>query len=632
MKTTHSKLVVLLTIALTFFGTTLISAQGSSAKWTYLVYLLGSDLESGQGAASSDLREMMAVGSNSNVNVIVTTGGANKDDAAQGGINWRKINRWKIEQGKMTNIPYTPSSHDMAAPDNLTDFIVWGQKTYPAEKYVLVLWDHGGAIDGYGHDENSQKMLSIMQIKGALAKALAITAKPFELLGFDACLMANLEALNNFKSFSKYYIASEELEPGHGWNYTPILTALTSNNATDGAALGKVTADGFLAQAKAQKTNGITLSVVDNTKMDAVITALDVFVQSLSVSSRSEGAIKFLPIAKGRSSAEEYGKSAHDPEKSSDVVDIVDFAKIVKLAEPSVAAKADALISAVQKAVVYNIKDQQNPKASGLTMFLPFNKLNNKETIKKVLSEYNQINFSKTYQQFVQNFVDDALADNTKPQVPDGVVVHDNEIDAVCTSDDYDEAFVVLMTPDKKNQDLVTFLGVMLPDAVENTNQGVSIQYKWDGQWMGLNGNPASIADMYETEFEDDQGQLYPVTMVEIPVLLNDEIVTLEFIIDEDGTYELNDILPEPDEFGLMPKETITIERGDVITMLYEQYNNQTDESTWIEGRKFKVNSDEDIHFEMINLAKGSYLIGYSITDIHQNEEFFLNETVFEVR
>jgi hypothetical protein len=172
----------------------------------------------------------------------------------------------------------------------------------------------------------------------------------------------------------------------------------------------------------------------------------------------------------------------------------------------------------------------------------------------------------------------------------------------------------------------------MLPDAVENTNQGVSLHYKWDGQWMGLNGNPASIADMYETEFENEQGQLYPLTMVEISVLLNDEIVTLEFIIHEDGTYELNDILPEPDEFGLMPKETITIEPGDVITMLYEQYNNQTDESTWIEGRKFKVNSDADIHLEMINLAKGSYLIGYSITDIHQNEELFLNETVFEVR
>lgn len=64
-----------------------------AVKWTFLVYLMGSDLESKSNAGSSDLLEMMAVGSNPNVNVIVTTGGANKDNSSQGGINWRKINR-----------------------------------------------------------------------------------------------------------------------------------------------------------------------------------------------------------------------------------------------------------------------------------------------------------------------------------------------------------------------------------------------------------------------------------------------------------------------------------------------------------------------------------------------------------
>ena len=69
-----------------------------AVKWTFWVYLMGSDLESKSNAGSSDLLEMMAVGSNPNVNVIVTTGGANKDNSSQGGINWRKINRWKIEK------------------------------------------------------------------------------------------------------------------------------------------------------------------------------------------------------------------------------------------------------------------------------------------------------------------------------------------------------------------------------------------------------------------------------------------------------------------------------------------------------------------------------------------------------
>lgn len=608
------------------------AAAQAPAKWTFLVYLLGSDLESDGGAGTNDLEEMMAVGSNPNVNVIVTTGGAKKDESAKGGINWKKICRWKIGKGTKTQLPFTATNNDMASPASLTDFVTWGQNTYPAEKYVLVLWDHGGATDGYGHDENSGKMLSIMQIRDALNKAYTATQKRFEVLGFDACLMANLEALYNFRSFSRYYVASEELEPGHGWNYTPILSALANNMVADGAALGKVIADGFIAQAKAEETKGITLSVTDNSKTDAVMSALDGFVKSLGKSSRATGAIKYLPVSKSRTSSEEYGKSAKDPENSSDVVDIGDFAKNVKKTETSVTEQADALVKAIRSAVLYQVKDKQNPNATGLTMFMPFHKLGNKQKIPDMIRGYSQIDFSPTYRQFVQNFVDDAIADKQKPEVPAGIVEKDNQLNAVCTSDDYEEAYVMLMTPDDEDDDVINFLGVMLPDDIETTAGGVSIHYEWDGQWIGLNGHPASVGDIYETEFEDDAGNLFPVTMLEIPVLLNEEPVTLEFIVDEDGNFELNDILPEPDEDGLLPKITYTIEPGDEITLLYEQYNTQTDESTWKEGNKFNVNSEDDLKLSIIKLPRGQYLIGYSITDLHQNEEFFLNENVFEVK
>lgn len=606
-------------------------AQGAGNKWTILVYLIGSDLESRGGAGSSDLNEMMAIGSNPNINLIVTTGGANKDDAQKGGINWKKINRWKIEKGRMQPLTFTTANNDMASPNNLTDFISWGQNAYPADKYGLVLWDHGGAIDGFGHDEVSGKMLSVMQIKAALENAYAITKKRFEILGFDACLMANLEALANYKTFSRYYIASEELEPGHGWNYTPILSALASGNIRDGAALGKVIADGFLAQAMEQQTKGITLSVTDNSKTDAVLLALDEFVKSLSISSRATGAIKFLAVAKGRSKTEEYGKSSKEPSASVDVIDIIDFAKNVKAEDPSVTAKADALIAAIHAAVVYNVKDKTNPNATGLTMFLPFNKLDNKDNIKKVYDNYIKIQFSQTYKTFVQNYLDDALSDATSPEVPAGVIDDGNSIQAVCTSDDYDEAYVVLMTPDEEDDQVINFLGVMLPDDVVYNNEGISLEYNWDGQWIGLNGHVASIADMYDTEFELDNGDLIPVTIVEIPVLLNDEVVTLQFTWDDEGNFVLNDILPEVDEDGLFAKETIAIEPGDVITLLYEQYNTNTDESTWLEGDSFEIDSEEDLELHMIDLPAGQYLIGYSITDVHQNEEFFMNDNVFVV-
>ena len=136
---------------------------------------------------------------------------------------------------------------------------------------------------------------------------------------------------------------------------------MANGQAVDGVALGKVIADGFIAQAQQQKTTGITLSLTDNTKLDPVFSALDGFIKSLSKSSRSRGVIKFLPVAKGRSNTEEYGKSAHQPEASSDVIDIGDFAKNVKQHDPSVTAEADALIGAINNAILYDVKDKQNP-------------------------------------------------------------------------------------------------------------------------------------------------------------------------------------------------------------------------------------------------------------------------------
>lgn len=623
----------ILFVACFMFFSAASQAQNRSVKWTFLVYLIGSDLESNDGSGTSDLQEMMKVGSTENLNVIVTTGGANKDNSSEpGGINWKKIKRWQVGKGKLNPLAYTAASNNMATPANLTDFIAWGEKSYPADKFVLVLWDHGGALDGYGHDENANMMLSVMQIKEALDNASKITRNKLEVLGFDACLMANLEVLTNYKSYSNYFVASEEVEPGHGWNYTPIFNAIANNTVTDGASLGKVIADGYIAQSKTEETSGITLSVINNAKVDKVIAALDGFVSDITAAAQKNTGSKYLPISKGRSESEEYGKSDKSPDKSLDVVDIMDFAKHIKTVNPDVATSADVLINALNEAVVYKVKDKTKPNSNGLTMFFPFNKLKNKSRIKTVMTKYQQIPFSKNYQNFLNVYTGLAAADVVKPQVPRGVTDRDNIIEAVCTSDDYDEAFVVLIAPDEKDQNVINFLGVMLPDEVTETNDGVSIKYNWDGKWIGLNGEPANISDIYETEYEDDNGKTAKLTILEIPVKINDEYVILEFMLDEDGNYELSNIVPEIEDDGLFAKETITIQPGDKMTFLYDKYDMTTDESFEEEGKTITINSEDDIKLSIINLRPGDYMIGYSIIDYNQNEDFFLNENIFTIK
>jgi hypothetical protein len=340
----------------------------------------------------------------------------------------------------------------------------------------------------------------------------------------------------------------------------------------------------------------------------------------------------YIPVSKGRSKAEEYGKSDEDPGESSDVVDIADFANQVKANNPALAASADALIRSIKEAVVYKVKDKTRPNANGLSMFFPYNKIKNKAGIKTVMAEYSKIPFSPTYLKFLNVYTGLAAADVTKPEVPQGVTDHDNIVEAVCTSEDFDEAFVVLIAPDEKDENVITFLGVMLPDEVAETDDGVAIKYNWDGQWIGLNGEPANISDMYETEYEDEDGNTVKLTLLEIPAKINDEYVILEFTVDEDGSYELSNIMPEADESGLFPKKTITIEPGDKMTLLYNKYDMTTDEEFEEEGETFTLNSEDDIELSIISLKPGDYLIGYAIYDCNRNEDFFLNDNVFTIK
>lgn len=82
-------------------------------------------------------------------------------------------------------------------------------------------WDHGGGWTGMGADEtNDEDGLGIDEIAQGLDEGMAAAGvSTLDLLGFDACLMATYEVASTLAPYADYMVASEELEPGHGWNY-----------------------------------------------------------------------------------------------------------------------------------------------------------------------------------------------------------------------------------------------------------------------------------------------------------------------------------------------------------------------------------------------------------------------------
>ena len=179
----------------------LVSFGEEQDDYTVMIFLNGSDLESTYdtetkalaGNATKDLNEMIAgYSSNSSINVIVQTGGTKK--WANDYVDPSLTQRFELVDGEFVEMESLPPQN-VGYKKTLSDFITWGSRNYPADKYALILWNHGaGPVGGYGVDELSDfDSLGLEELRGALTTAKDKTGITFDLIGFDACLMASVE-------------------------------------------------------------------------------------------------------------------------------------------------------------------------------------------------------------------------------------------------------------------------------------------------------------------------------------------------------------------------------------------------------------------------------------------------------
>lgn len=599
-------------------GTT--TTETARAKYTVLVYLVGSNLESGcnlstgncpptaDGAASADLAEMANVGSTSDMNVVVETGGAKQWANSQ--ISNTTAQRWLVKSGSLELKQDMGSNLNMGDPDTLQDFIEWGIENYPADKYVLVMWDHGGGAIGnpatgtFGLDENNNgDGLSLPEIKQALRNAYIATATKFELFGFDACLMANLETAYTVSPYAGYFVASEEVEPGHGWDYTAILSAIKADPEMSGNTLGQVIADGYQAHAESENPDSapeITLSVIDLSKISNVITNLESLAVAAGSDLESTGQTAWIPIATGRSKAEDYG---NDKEHES-YTDMADLKHVAQNLTSTYSSQASALVSAINEAVVYKVNGAARPNANGISIFLPLKNIN-KTTISDLITAYDNINFSATWRDFVRSYSNLGNQDDTAPTFVNESLAGD-VYSAQVQGGDVDTVYGVITQSDPSSG-TVMILGLVPVEADGSGN----ISYTWNGQWVTMNGNFVSM------NLEDEEDE---VTTYTIPALLNGEGVNILVMMDNaTGNYSIMGAWPGI-ENGVAAREITAIKEGDVITPMFMSYdlNNDTEQS--VQGTAFTVGAS-GLELSMAALPDGTYNLGFIAEDYAQNEQ-----------
>ena len=201
----------------------------------------GSDLESEDGEATEDLCEMLAANISSQVNVLVETIGT-KSWSKRLGIASDHTQRYKAEAGNLVLVDDSLGQLDCTSPDTLADFISWGAENYPANRYILIFWDHGaGPVYGFGYDEHQSEdsVLTIDEIQTAIRQSGIY----FDIIGMDSCIMSSLELCCAMYNYCDYMILSEDFESGYGWSYTGWLNALSENTSISSEELGKIIVD-----------------------------------------------------------------------------------------------------------------------------------------------------------------------------------------------------------------------------------------------------------------------------------------------------------------------------------------------------------------------------------------------------
>lgn len=559
--------------------------------YTIMIYMNGSTLESDydyvknefKASASKDLSEMMAgYAGDDNINVIIQTIGTKRWD--NDFVSSNETQRFLLKEDSL-QLEYSMSNQNAGYKKGLSDFIIWSKRNYPAKRYGIILWNHGGGpVKGYGFDENfNGDVLQLEELESAFETAQSKSNIHFDFIGFDACLMASLEVASSLSPYADYLLASEELEPSHGWNYSSLLKELHIEADMSAETLGKIVADSYLAEANEKGNNyNITFSVVKLSEVQAIISELELLTEFAEPIFKSPS--NFYDFAKAVGKARSFGGNT-ESQGYTDLIDIKDFATELS---KKLSINTDRLISAVNAAVIYKIDGSSSKNTGGLSLYFP---LKDKNHYDRNIIKYKSIDFSETYLAFIEKFHAHMLELDGDEEITYNLNKPNDKTDfyhIVFSEDDvnkianvYLDLFIYTSEEDDPDHSLIGYGYDNLVFYDDDT------QYNevFDKEWIHLNDMPllVKISDETETSVE-----------YESPVLYNGQQMYLLFSYDRATcSYTINGLRKGIDPHTGKPDKAIYhFNNGDTIQAYYRAYHTKRRLYEWILSDELTISSD----------------------------------------
>lgn len=370
---------VLIILSISLTGCFLFPPRDNTAEWTVMIYLdSDNNLES---AGIDDINEMEIAGSTPEVNIVVQADripysvlAANNqgyaDNTSNG--NWTNTRRYYITQDFdpvqiNSQLKSDLGELNMGDPQTLIDFTDWATINYPAKKYLLVIWNHGGGFrslnlnkDIAWDDTSGGDKITMPELEFALSAINTQMGKKIDIVGMDACFMAMTEVAYQIKDYAAILVTSEESEPFDGWPYDTILGELTSNPLVSSGQLSVEIVDEYIFSYPYSK---VTQSAIDLSYMDTLTSQLSNLALAIMDDSLTLKSKYILASA----SSQHYG----DP----DFIDLYDFCSKVLYYSNNFEVKAIALIiqQTLNNAVIKSGYSGGSVSGSkGLSIYFPY--------------------------------------------------------------------------------------------------------------------------------------------------------------------------------------------------------------------------------------------------------------------
>lgn len=574
LKGISSRKAVCLTISLIGLGMIVaLSLRPKKSEWAVYWYLCGSDLESKHGAASADLEEMFQIQPPKGVKVVVQTGGAKA---------------WKREE----------------IPSDRIGRFIYDKKGWK-KKETLELWD-----------------------------AFAQTGKSYDIIGFDACLMANLETANSVSPYGTYLIASQELEQANGWNYTGIIEALQHDPEIMPEDLGRAVCDSFMQGCIRNRSDReATLSLIDLSKIPELSEQYQQYGKELFAHALKEETF-LASYARKVEQVERYGGNSRE-EGYTDMVDLGGVLKCQQILDRSPSEEFQVEPKQLlEQSVIYQTRGPYRDQGSELSCYYlldgALSSLYQFRTISRMES------YKNLYQYQITGVLNSAALE----------YLQENEMDvqegaALITVEHLGlEDYPVQTT---SNGELVLELGKRA-DYLKKVEGYLTWCGKDGEQMIGLGNEPVGTSDWdngrFTTGFCDHwwylNGHLVysfsrenraDGSVFSVPVLINGEQRFIRVAGKKDGTGEVLGIRGRMNNEYMAERQDGFLKADDQITTLLYQDHGQ--EMVWTEYETFPAT--EELTVEYRPLPDGIYVWAYDMTDL-QNHDAVSDIVCYEIR